>query len=174
MITLTDGHDLKAIHAAIEEGKNNNNGKPTAIICKIIIGKGIDEVADNKKVYDEWTSTYAAWKEVNGDKATILENALAKERLSPEEILAMIPEKEIDEVTRASGSTIINQIAEALPTYISGAADLHCSNKNYIKGASDFGTGFGKTYSGRNCYYGIMNGNSYGQMSPVVERESGL
>ena len=74
----------------------------------------------------------------------------------------MIPEKEIDEVTRASGSTIINQIAEALPTYISGAADLHCSNKNYIKGAGDFGTGFGKTYSGRDCYYGIMNGNSYG------------
>ena len=35
----------------------------------------------------------------------------------------MIPEKEIDEVTRASGSTIINQIAEALPTYVSGSPD---------------------------------------------------
>jgi len=213
VITLTDGHDLKAIHAAIEEGKNNNNGKPTAIICKTIIGKGIDEVAgtnaahgeagvqfvdearkslglpeekwfvsddtysflkdkvaDNKKVYDEWTSTYAAWKEANGDKATILEKALAKERLSPDEILAMIPEKETDEATRASGSTIINQIAEALPTYVSGSADLHGSNKNYIKGAGDFGTGFGKTYSCRNFYYGIrehgmgviMNGISYG------------
>ena len=45
VITLTDGHDLKAIHAAVEEAKSNNNGKPTAIICKTIIGKGIDEVA---------------------------------------------------------------------------------------------------------------------------------
>merc|ERR1711988_957336 len=213
VITLTDGHDLKAIYAAIEEAKSNNNGKPTAIIAKTIIGKGIDEVAgtnaahgeagvqfvddarksiglpdekwyvgddtyaflkdkvaENKKVYEEWAATYAAWKEANADKATILEKALAKERLSSEEILAMIPEKETDEATRASGSSIINNIAEALPTYVSGSADLHGSNKNYIKGAGDFGQGFGKSYSGRNFYYGIrehgmggiMNGIAYG------------
>merc|ERR1711988_1139981 len=213
VITLEDGHDLKAVYEAVETAKSNNNGKPTIIICKTIIGKGIDEVAgtnaahgeagvqfvdearksiglpeekwyvgddtyqflkdkvaDNKKVYDEWTSTYAAWKEANADKASILEKALAKERLSPEEILAMIPENDTNEATRASGSSIINQIAEALPTYVSGSADLHGSNKNYIKGAGDFGTGFGKSYSGRNFYYGIrehgmggiMNGIAYG------------
>merc|ERR1711988_970298 len=67
-----------------------------------------------------------------------------------DEILAMIPEKETDEATRASGSSIINQIAEALPTYCSGSADLHGSNKNYIKGAGDFGMG------------GIANGIAYG------------
>ncbi len=53
MITLKDGHDLKAIHAAVEEGKNNNNGKPTAIICKTIIGKGIDEVAGTNAAHGE-------------------------------------------------------------------------------------------------------------------------
>jgi len=213
VITLTDGHDLKAIHAAVEEAKSNNNGKPTAIICKTIIGKGIDEVAGtnaahgeagvefvdgarkslglpdekwhvsddtysfmkekqaaNKAVYDEWTETYAAWKAANGDKATILEDALAKKRKSAAEIMDMIPMKETDEATRASGSTIINQVSDALPTYVSGSADLHGSNKNYIKGAGDFGSGFGKSYSGKNFYYGIrehgmgviMNGISYG------------
>jgi transketolase len=213
VITLTDGHDLKAINAAVEEAKSNNNGKPTAIICKTIIGKGIDEVAgtnaahgeagvefvdgarealglpaekwyvsddtysfmkdkqaENKKVYDEWQTTYAAWAKANGDKAEILENALAKKRMSADAILKLIPEKETDEATRASGSTIINQISEALPTYVSGSADLHGSNKNYIKGAGDFGSGFGKSYSGKNFYYGIrehgmggiMNGIAYG------------
>jgi len=213
VITLTDGHDLKAIHAAVEEAKSNNNGKPTAIICKTIIGKGIDEVAGtnaahgeagvefvdgarkalglpddkwhvsddtysfmkekqaaNKAVYDEWTTTYAAWKEANADKATILEDALGKKRKSASEIMDMIPMKETDEATRASGSTIINQVSDALPTYVSGSADLHGSNKNYIKGAGDFGSGFGKSYSGKNFYYGIrehgmgviMNGISYG------------
>jgi len=121
-------------------------------------------------VYDEWQTTYKAWKKANPELATTLEDALAKKRKSAKEILAMIPENETDEATRASGSSIINQVAEALPTYVSGSADLHGSNKNYIKGAGDFGQGFGKSYKGRNFYYGIrehgmggiMNGISYG------------
>jgi len=214
VITLDDGHDLAAINAAIEEGKTNNNGKPTAIICKTIIGKGIDEVAGTnaahgeagvqfvdgarksiglpdekwyvspetysffgdkkaelKKGYDEWTETYAAWKKENPELATVLEDAKAKKRKSADEILAMIPASDgKPEATRQSGSNIINQISEALPTYVSGSADLHGSNKNYIKGAGDFGSGFGKTYAGKNFYYGIRehamggiaNGLAYG------------
>ncbi len=43
--TITiDGHDLAAIAAAVEEAKANNNGKPTVIIAKTTIGKGIPEV----------------------------------------------------------------------------------------------------------------------------------
>merc|ERR1719310_1233510 len=63
--------------------------------------------------------------------------------------------KAISEATRISGSAIINDIAAAMPLYISGSADLHGSNKNYIKGAGDFGADFGKSYKGRNVYYGI-------------------
>merc|ERR1711998_345086 len=83
----------------------------------------------------------------------------------------MIPESAgKPEATRSSGSSIINDISAALPTYVSGSADLHGSNKNYIKGGGDFGQGFGKSYSGRNFYYGIrehgmggiMNGIAYG------------
>merc|ERR1711988_641157 len=215
VITLTDGHDLKAIYSAIEEAKSNNNGKPTAIICKTIIGKGIDEVAGtnaahgeagvaftedarvklglpaekkwyvspetytffgekkaaNIKEYDAWKETYSAWSAANPEKATMLENAVAKKRPSAEELLAAIPEgTNAAEATRISGSTIINDISAALPTYVSGSADLHGSNKNYIKGGGDFGSGFGKTYAGKNFYYGIrehgmggiMNGISYG------------
>jgi len=215
VITLEDGHDLGAIHAAVEEGKSNNNGKPTVIIAKTIIGKGIDEVAGtnaahgeagvaftedarvklglpadkkwhvsdetyafmgekkaaNVATYDAWKETYAAWSEANPDKASMLEDAVAKKRPSAEELLAAIPEGTGDaEATRISGSNIINNLAEVLPTYVSGSADLHGSNKNYIKGGGDFGTGFGKNYAGRNYYYGIRehgmggiaNGLAYG------------
>ena len=101
----------------------------------------------------------------------MLEDGLAKKRPSTDAILASIPASpEAAEATRQSGSNIINQIAAALPTYVSGSADLHGSNKNYIKGAGDFGSGFGKTYAGKNFYYGIRehamggiaNGIAYG------------
>ena len=67
------------------------------------------------------------------------------------------------------GSSVINDIARMNPLYISGSADLHGSTKNYIKGGGDFGADFGKSYAGRNVYYGIrehamgciMNGFAY-------------
>merc|ERR1719201_2565828 len=53
VITLTDGHDLKAIYEAIEEAKANDNGKPTMIIAKTEIGRGIDEVAGTNAAHGE-------------------------------------------------------------------------------------------------------------------------
>jgi len=57
--------------------------------------------------------------------------------------------------TRIAGADVLQGIAAAVPLYISGSADLHGSTKNYIKGGGDFGSGLGKTYAGRNVYYGI-------------------
>jgi transketolase len=53
-----------------------------------------------------------------------------------------------------------------MPFYVSGSADLHGSNKNYMKGVGDFSK---NNYAGRNFYYGIrehamgaiMNGMAY-------------
>merc|ERR1719183_486920 len=39
-----------------------------------------------------------------------------------------------------------------MPFYLSGSADLHGSNKNYMKGVGDFSK---NNYAGRNFYYGI-------------------
>ena len=35
-------------------------------------------------------------------------------------------------------------IAKSCPMYVSGSADLHGSNKNYIAGGGDFGVNLGK------------------------------
>ena len=213
VITLTDGHDLKAIYEAIEEAKANDNGKPTMIIAKTEIGRGIDEVAGTnaahgeagvayvdearknlglpadkwhvsddtykffadrkaaqKSQYDAWQATYKAWQAANPDQAKILQDGIDGKTPSEAELLKAIPKGSGEaEATRISGSAIINDIAAAMPLYISGSADLHGSNKNYIKGAGDFGADFGKSYKGRNVYYGIrehamgciMNGFAY-------------
>lgn len=199
-----DGHDFVAIDKAISTAKTHKNGKPTIIIAKTIIGKGISEVegtnaahgeagvpfqknaranlglpADDlfhvssetkaffnhrkselKKEYDAWQSKYAAWKSANPALAKDLEDAKAKRYPSAAEILAAIPEYDPKKnvATRQSGSDVLQHVAKKVPQYISGSADLHGSNKNYINGGGNFGHNVnnnGKTYTGRNFYYGI-------------------
>jgi len=50
------------------------------------------------------------------------------------------------EATRVSGYKVIQNIADIVPTYISGSADLHGSTRNYIDGGENFGAGFDKKY----------------------------
>ena len=202
--TITiDGHDFTAIDSAISKAKSTKNGKPTIIIAKTIIGKGIPEVegtnaahgeagvpyqktsrahlglpADelfhvspetksffaNKKTelkakYSAWQSLYSSWKAANPALAADLEAAKAKIYPSADEVLAAIPEYDAKKnvATRQSGSDILQFVAKLIPNYISGSADLHGSNKNYINGGLNFGnpTIKGKTFNGRNFYFGI-------------------
>lgn len=58
--TLTiDGHDLSAISQALETAKKEDNGKPTVIIAKTTIAKGIPEVAGTAKGHGEGGANYA-------------------------------------------------------------------------------------------------------------------
>jgi len=212
-VETIDGHDLVAVDKAIGHAKTNRNGKPTLIICRTIIGKGMPETegtnaahgeagvpyvdgarkslglpeekwyvspdtrkffdgvqAKNKATYDAWQGTYKAWKAANGGLATQLENGLAKKTPSAAEMFKSIPPMDTKaEATRVSGYKVIQNIADIVPTYISGSADLHGSTRNYIDGGENFGAGFDKKYSGKNLYFGIrehamgsiMNGFAY-------------
>jgi transketolase len=78
---------------------------------------------------------------------------------SAAEILAGIPEYDSskDVATRQSGADVLQHVAKMVPQYVSGSADLHGSNKNYITGGNNFGnpTIAGKDFTGRNFYFGI-------------------
>merc|ERR1719445_2199762 len=67
---------------------------------------------------------------------------------------SMIPEFATDKAmaTRNAGAEVIQPIGKSMPFYVSGSADLHGSNKNYIKDVGDFSK---NNYGGRNFYYGI-------------------
>jgi transketolase len=110
----------------------------------------------NEKVYDDWQTTYAAWKEANPDLAKELEDAVSDTVMPADDMIAAIPEMGGDaEATRVSGYKIIQEIAKLVPNYISGSADLHGSTRNYIDNGGNFGAGFDKTYAGKNLYFGI-------------------
>merc|ERR1711920_916748 len=204
-----DGHDMDAITKAYKYAKDSDNGKPTLIVCKTIIGKGIDEIAgtcaahgeagvkyqdsgrealglpadklwyvspetyeyfdSHKKTlaskYDAWQDTFAAWQAANPELAKKYADAQAG--VVPE-LDSMMGEFEVGSgvATRNAGATVLQPIAESMPFYVSGSADLHGSNKNYMKGVGDFSK---NNYAGRNFYYGIrehamgaiMNGMAY-------------
>ncbi len=124
-----------------------------------------------KAEYDAWGKTYAEWKAANPDKAKLLEAAKAKQIPSVDEMLKAIPEFDPSKniATREAGAVVLQPVADKLPMYLTGSADLFGSTKNYIKTGGDFGNGEGKTYTGRNILYGIrehamgsiMNGFAY-------------
>jgi transketolase len=107
--------------------------------------------------YNKWNDTYKSYKAANPEKAKMLEKFQKKEVQTTEEMFAKIPEITLGKgiATRESGSTIINYISDLVPQFLSGSADLHGSNKNYIKNGGNFGRGFDKTYTGKNFYFGI-------------------
>jgi len=110
----------------------------------------------NGKIYDDWTATYASWKEANADLAKELEDAISDNIMPAEEMIKTIGEQSTDaEATRVSGYKIIQDIAKLVPNYISGSADLHGSTRNYIDNGGNFGAGFDKSYAGKNLYFGI-------------------
>merc|ERR1712087_397873 len=111
--------------------------------------------AEHKKslvsAYDSWTATFDAWAEANPDKKKMFDDALAG---TLPDLDALMPEFTVGAgiATRNAGATVLQPIAQSMPFHVSGSADLHGSNKNYMKGVGDFSK---NNYAGRNFYYGI-------------------
>ena len=194
-VLTVDGHDMDAVTKAYTYAKESDNGKPTLIVCKTIIGKGIDEIAGTcaahgeagvkyadsareslglpaddkwfvspetydyfgkhkealKADYGKWQETFGAWKSANPELAGELQDAI--DGVVPD-LDAAIPDFGTGGsiATRNAGADVLQPIAQSMPFYVSGSADLHGSNKNYMKGVGDFSK---NNYAGRNFYYGI-------------------
>jgi transketolase len=126
-----------------------------------------------KGQYDSWMGKFNEWKSANPALAADLETASTKTTPSIAELDAGIPAYDASKnvATRQSGSDVLQYIAKMVPQYISGSADLHGSNKNYIKDGENFGNPKidGKSFGGRNFYFGIrehamgtmLNGMAY-------------
>jgi transketolase len=189
-----DGHDMEAFLDAFNAAKASS-GKPSVIIAKTLIGKGIPQVSgtasahgesganfaqearkelglpaqsffvsDETKAYfaaqteakgdafNEWQGTYDAWAAANQDLASELEDSVAK--VVPTDLSDKIPAFADDyaDATRGSGGVVINAVAKAMPSVITGSADLYGSTKNYLKEQGDFSA---TNPTGRNIWFGI-------------------
>jgi transketolase len=115
--------------------------------------------------YKAWSKTYAAWREANPELAAMLDTATSNE--VPADILSRIPEFPADAkiATRKAGSDVLQPVAEAIPTFISGSADLHGSTLNYINSSKDFSP---DNWSGRNIRFGIREHGMCGIMNGIA------
>ena len=107
------------------------------------------QVAETSAIdWASWQETFKAWSIANPELAEELQGGV------PTDLLSRIPEFEpgTGAATRASGGTIMQAVAEAVPKVLSGSADLYGSTKNYIKDGGDFGP---DNFSGRNIWFGI-------------------
>ncbi|MCM3735008.1 transketolase [Bacillus cytotoxicus] len=100
----------------------------------------------------EWNNMLAAYAKAYPELAAELQAAM--NGLLPEGWDKNLPTYEMGSktATRASSGQIINAIAEAVPSFFGGSADLAGSNKTYMNKEKDFTR---EDYSGKNIWYGV-------------------
>ena len=89
--------------------------------------------------YPELAAEYSKWMSGEIDSEALLNN---------EDFWSF--DKEM--ATRESSGIIINRLAELIPNFIGGSADLAPSNKTYMAGKGDFSA---EDRSGRNLHFGV-------------------
>ncbi len=104
------------------------------------------------KKFTQWQATYDAWAKANPDLAKELTDGVASS--TPTDLSAKIAAFPADynDATRSAGSKVINDVAKAMPQFLTGSADLFGSTKNYLAGEGDFSR---LNATGRNIWFGI-------------------
>lgn len=101
---------------------------------------------------DAWNNTFSSYKEKYPEEAAQLELAIKGELdVNWEEVLPVFEEGS-SMATRASSGKVLNAIANAVPTFFGGSADLAGSNKTMMEDEGDFTKA---DYSGRNIWFGV-------------------
>jgi transketolase len=102
--------------------------------------------------FSAWQTTYDAWAKANPDLAKELSDGVAASVPSNlSDKIAAFP-ADYKDATRSAGSKVINDVAKAMPQFLTGSADLFGSTKNYLSGEGDFSA---KNPLGRNIWFGI-------------------
>jgi len=112
---------------------------------KVIVEAGAKKEA-------EWEATFAKYEEKYPELAAQLKNAI--EGNITVDLETALPKYEVGKkiATRSSSGEAINAIANVLPSFFGGSADLAGSNKTYMNGKGDFTR---ESYDGRNIWFGV-------------------
>ena len=109
-----------------------------------------DELGVKKE--QQWNELFSQYESEHAEFANQLKSAIQGEM--PEGLQEALPTYEAgsSHATRSASGDAINAIANVLPSFFGGSADLAGSNKTTIKGAGDFLPG---DYTGRNIWFGV-------------------
>ena len=115
-----------------------------------------------RRVHGDWDEMVSRWKEQNPEKAVLWDSHWSKKL--PEHLFpALLREVEGQkDATRNLSGKVIQKIAELVPSFIGGSADLEPSNKTLINSSSsivpasvDTNTSPDPSFAGRNIHFGI-------------------
>jgi transketolase len=102
--------------------------------------------------HQEWEARFELWSAAHPVRAKELANAIEKK--VPVDLMDRIPAFPEDTkiATRKAGSDVLQPVAAAVPSLMSGSADLYGSTLNYINSDKDFTP---ESWGGRNVRFGI-------------------
>jgi transketolase len=102
--------------------------------------------------YNEWCGSFELWKNNYSDKAELLNKYLSNylpDNLE-EEFLAAVPKE--SNATRSLSSKVIQKIADLIPNFVGGSADLAPSTNTFMNKFSAISS---EDFSGKNFHFGI-------------------
>ena len=101
----------------------------------------------------EWNKTFADYKAKYADEAALFERMISGELpVGWAKCLPAYSPSDKADATRNISGAILNAIADTLPEFIGGSADLAPSNKTALKNTGDFQKG---SYGERNLHFGV-------------------
>lgn len=112
-----------------------------------------DMIAKGARLEEEWNEKLKAYTEAHpglAEQFTLMQNCEL-----PEGWEKILPDFQADAkglATRESNNKIINALADKIPWFMGGSADLGPSTKTYIKETTSFSR---EDYSGRNLHFGV-------------------
>jgi len=104
------------------------------------------------EIYNSWQKEYSNWENENQESAKLLKKYFDNwlpENLE-EELLNAVPKE--SNATRSLSSKVIQKIAQLVPNFIGGSADLAPSTNTLMNGFDSIAPG---KFSGRNFHFGI-------------------
>jgi transketolase len=109
----------------------------------------IEEV---KQHYSAWQRGFESWHAANPEKSKLWDEMWYKHLPANlcDELLAVVAGK--DGATRALSGTVLQKVAELIPSVAGGSADLSPSNNSDIKGSASIQA---DSFAGRNIHFGI-------------------
>ncbi|PAE26844.1 MULTISPECIES: transketolase [Bacillaceae] len=109
-------------------------------------------VESGSKKQQEWEALFGQYKEAYPELGKQLDQAINGELSDGWDKDIPVYEEGKSLASRASSGEVLNAIAQNLPSFFGGSADLAGSNKTMIKGTGDFTA---ESFDGRNIWFGV-------------------
>ncbi len=109
-------------------------------------------IEQKKEEYNGWERKYSEWRNKYSEKAKeydVYSSKLIPDNLE-EELISVLPTEA--KATRVISGKVMQKIAELIPNFIGGSADLKPSTNTYL---DDYKSIQADDFSGRNFHYGI-------------------